>query len=278
LLFGLATLLAPLGLSQKVAPPAPAPAAQTQGWYNVNLATSAFYWQSLLPGTPLTPVAGALESKGPWTIDTNHMEFGLLVGPAVTWNDGTHGGIAPPLDLRRAHVHLNFDLEEHTTGGEQSLQQMNAQVVFWVQVKLWTEWSGNPVRYANYIWNENLRDYAAAKSPKKTKVLDLTVSLNDWSCLGRQRRDVRTEIDPTGNTKFMGSASIYSCALTQAEFEQSLADPHDDMGILIIVGGKQFGATPPPPVWNTTWGDPLKPQRVLGDSRLLLREFTITKK
>ncbi|MFO1324678.1 MAG: hypothetical protein U1F15_11510 [Burkholderiales bacterium] len=242
--------------------------------YNRNLATPEFVWDRIY-GPPLTPGANGFISEGPWGIDTNHMEFGLLVGPAVLYCDGRASGLPEKPNLIDATIQLEVEFRENQHLDSPPLKDIGAQLVFWFQTYLISEFDSNPTRTFNYIWPRDLLADEPAIHLKRS--LRLSRSLADWTCLGRQRRDVRR--DDLGN--FNGSASKYSCALNQGEFESAMKSVNADLGVLLIVDWKRWRSLDPTlkngRAWSRAWDDTLPQRKVLGDSVLVLHHFSINR-
>lgn len=244
--------------------------------YNRNLVSDEFEWDRVY-GPPSKPGSNGWISKGPWKIDTNHAEYGLLIGPAVLWCDGRTTGLPDMPNLLDATIEVEVEFEDKNHVDSPPLETIGVQLVFWFQTRLQSEFGTNPPRYANYIWNTNL--LPEARSTGKRQVLPLSSLLADWTCLGRQRRDVKGE-----NTKdYVGSASKYSCALRQTEFVEALQAVTQDLGLLLVLDWKKWlsidnGAwMKKSGAWSATWDD-MTPQRdVLNDSLLVLRHFAIVK-
>lgn len=228
--------------------------------YNKNLATAEFGWGRVGDDQRLTPVAaGGLESKGPWFVDGNHWESGLLVGPAAIWTKGANRGIPGTPDLLHAKLRVNAEFQYQPVAGEANATD-GGRLVFWFQSHLPKTRPGGPERIVNYAFNRDLLPDAIAG---RMVHLTLTASLDDWTCLGRDQRDVRP---------YVGSAAKYTCALNSEEFKTALSAVNDDMGLLLLLPEKDRSGN------VLRWVDPNKPRtEALKNSRLVLKEFTIVK-
>ena len=256
--------------------------------YNRNLVTNDFAWCPILAKSgPTQLIDGVVASMGPWDIDTNHTEYGLLVGPASVQSAGScDGGLQEKPSLVNANIRIHANFVEGTGGNSPPLDKIGARLVFFFQTELPSEFGNypgaeaNPARYANYIWNENLLTYASDHKQKNPKTLKLSNNIADWTCLGRQRRDVKR--DKSG--LFSGSASKYSCALSQEEFATAMSAVTRNMGLLIVLPWVDF-KNKKTSAWVTdekagAWYVAMKlvhEQPVLHGSKLELREFKIVK-
>lgn len=232
--------------------------------YNKNLATEEFFWGRVLDGVRLTMTPDGLESKGAWNLDSNHQESGILVAPAVIWTAGKMGGLPIAPDLRETQIQLRIKFEPGSDF------PVGSRMFFWFQSTLPTEaeWSGDPTRTVNYAWHEDL--LASARADRKM-VLTLTYRLDDWTCLGRNRRDIRRD----NKEGFIGSASKYTCALNSEEFISAISKVDLDMGVIILL--PHVDASGRPTDWGTSNGYPGQKFPKMAGAKLVLKEFKIVK-
>lgn len=258
--------------------------ASASGIYNRNLVASDFAWCRILEKSgPMKLANSVVTSTGPWDIDTNHTEYGLLVGPVSVQSAGScDGGLREKPSLADASIQIRATFVEALSQESPPLDQIGARLVFWFQTELPSEFGDvpGPVRYANYIWNENLLTYASDIKQTKPKTLKLSNNLADWTCLGRQRRDIKRE----QSGLFSGSASKYSCALNQEEFATAVSAVTRNMGLLIVLPwvdlktkkARAWASDKKAGPWTVAW-DLVHEQPVLHGSTLVLREFKIVR-
>jgi hypothetical protein len=203
--------------------------------YGINFASKAYRWMAVLDDTARpTGANGAIVSKGPFCIDTNHTESGLLVGPIVASTSGlpNEPGLPGPLNLNGVTLTIRAKFDYKNWSNEYDITK-NGEVAYWLQFSLpkseiASATLGTELRFADYAYNQNLMKAALTG---QTVRLFLDSNMNHWTCLGRNQTDMRTDKDASGY--YIASASKYTCALNQKEFAEGLS--HVDRGTGIIV-------------------------------------------
>ncbi|MCA3441877.1 MAG: hypothetical protein INF52_00655 [Rhodobacter sp.] len=268
--------------------------------FGQNYAGPEWAWASVYGEDCLKPVPGKVVSKGPWQVDTNHVEYSMLVGPLIIWTNGylpgpckgekDRKGIPGPLDLSRATLRLGLQITNEKDGGERDFTT-STRLHFFFQTKLPKSEATTslvrdnipghihmqppldrvPERIAVYVFNYDILTDVLHQS-RKGKVVSLKLSsdMRDWTCLGRDATDV-TRTPPVADT--LVSAAKYTCAVSQAEFEKAASAVNVNVGLLSLLNthdeaGNRIGWLHPKP--NKTFA--------FGKTQFELSEFTLEKR
>ena len=203
------------------------------GCYDINFATVEatapptikYSWARVLAEkTSLRATKEGVLSESPWKIDTNHADYGLLVGPFVIWsqaymdawpNEIVQGsGIPGCVDLRSATVRIRVKLKYTPPSGEFDIRggghPKSARLLFWFQTYLLG-------RTVNYAYDQNLLDDALDGKEIALRLTDIS----KWNCLG-------------GNRMFPDVIK-YGCVWSERDLQTALSSVNVNMGLVLFL-------------------------------------------
>lgn len=209
-------------------------------FFGNNLANPSWGWfchifipQTLSDGpklaeTKLVPhLAGGIASPDGhrWVVDFNHAEGGEIVVVAAVRTG--ENGVPASLNLKGKTIRIGGHFNPSPRPGDASLR--GAKLLFWLQAKLPPENSTYGERIANYVFetkNSDLLPTFRKEGSKTTVHVTLSSDMRDWRCLSRNRMDSRWSV---------GSASHYTCAVNQHEFENAVGSVDVSIGLILLL-------------------------------------------
>ncbi|MFN0191505.1 MAG: hypothetical protein ACKVP5_05950 [Aestuariivirga sp.] len=274
------------------------PSASQENPFDKNFAGSEWGWGEVYGNDCLLFNENRVVSDGPWAIDTNHVEYSMLIGPLVIWTNGYLPGeckgqrsIPGPLDLSHATLRLGLQIINEKDGGEQDFAKSTRLHFFFQTMLPKSEATASlvrdnipghnhmeppydrvPERIAIYVLNSDVLPEILPKSGESSVVeLKLDSDMRNWTCLGRDATDVKRPDPKVPDTAV--SAAKYTCAVSQSEFETAVSAVNVNVGLLSLLNthdekGKRIGWLHPKP--HRTWA--------FGKTKFLLSEFTLKKR
>jgi hypothetical protein len=202
----------------------------THQWYALTKNSEHRLNYSVLQPRPPGAVVASGESL---VVDTNHLDSGPLYLFAIAWTDARlttfpvvsfdvagdekrRGLGVPCLNLAGTRLTMRAKSE--------ALDLQGGELVFWMQSQ--DPYIGKAV---NYAFTKSPIDPRPMQGEFRNVCVELTDSLDDWTCMGTNKSDQRL---------------IYGCSTNQAQFREALSNVVHNVGFIVRYNKSANGSVP----------------------------------